>query len=178
MSYLLSQRTCLAVLLNIAMVVVFATIGQKNVLADKVVHSFYLPSVFKQGSDVRAREILFTAKYPGVIEADASWEQAKKKLTITLYDQEGKSLVSKKGRSPVHLVYKYSQEQFEKAKNLGNTFRVGISQSPFRTINGSVKISTPDKKVIEQDDTLDTRGPYGTFIEEEKEEEKEDDKDE
>jgi len=174
MSYLLSKRKCLVVLLNIAMVVVFATIDQKNVLAGKVVHSFYLPSVLKQGSDVRAREILFTAKYPGVIEADASWEQAKKKLTITLYDQEGKSLISKKGRSPVHLVYTYTQEQFEKAKILGNTFRVGISQSPFRTINGSVKISIPDKKVIEEDDTLDTRGPYGTFIEEEGEEEEED----
>ena len=172
MSYLLSKRTFLVVLLNIGMVVVFATIDQKNVLADKVIHSFFLPSVFKQGSDLRPREILFTAKYPGVIEADASWEQAKKKLTITLYDQEGKSLVSKKGRSPVHLVYRYSQEQFEKAKIIGNTFRVGISQSPFRTINGSVKISIPDKKVIEEDDTLDTRGPYGTFIEEETEEAK------
>ena len=65
---------------------------------------------------LRPREILFTAKYPGVIEADASWEPAKKKLTITLYDQEGKSLVSKKGRSPVHLVYTYTQEQFNKAR--------------------------------------------------------------
>ncbi len=169
MSCLLSKRTYLVVLLNIAMMVIFATTDQKNVLAGKVMHSFYLPSVFKQGSDVRPREILFTAKSPGVIEANASWEQAKKKLTITLYDQEGKSLVSKKGRSPVHLVYKYSQEKFEKAKLLGNTFRVGISQSPFRTINGSVMISTPDKKVIEKDDSINIRGPYGTFIEEEKE---------
>jgi hypothetical protein len=173
MSYLLSKRIFLVVLLNIAMVVVFATIDQKNVLADKVIHSFFLPSVFKQGSDLRPREILFTAKYPGVIEADASWEQAKKKLTITLYDQEGKSLVSKKGRSPVHLVYRYSQEQFEKAKITGNTFRVGISQSPFRTISGSVMISTPDKKVIEEDDSINIRGPYGTFIEEEEKEDKE-----
>jgi hypothetical protein len=173
MSYLLSKRTFLVVLINIAMVVVFATIDQKNVLAGKVVHSFYLPSVLNQGSDLRPREILFTAEYPGVIEADASWEQAKKKLTITLYDQEGKSLVSKKGRSPVHLVYKYSQEQFEKARIVGNTFRVGISQSPFRTISGSVMISTPDKKVIEEDDSINIRGPYGTFIEEEEKEDKE-----
>ncbi len=172
MSYLLYKRTFLVVLLNIAMVVVFATIDQKNVLAGKDVYSFYLPSVFKQGSDLRPREILFTAKYPGVIEADVSWEQAKKKLTITLYDQEGKSLVSKKGRSPVHLVYTYSQEQFEKAKITGNTFRVGISQSPLRTISGSVMISTPDKKVIEEDDSINIRGPYGTFIEEETEEAK------
>jgi len=171
MSYLLSKRTFLVVLINIAMVVVFATIDQKNVLAGKVVHSFYLPSVLNQGSDLRPREILFTAEYPGVIEADASWEQAKKKLIITLYDQEGKSLVSKKGRSPVHLVYKYSQEQFEKARIVGNTFRVGISQSPFRTISGSVIISTPDKKVIEEDDSINIRGPYGTFIEEEEEKE-------
>ena len=173
MSYLLSKRTFLVVLLNIAMVVVFATIDQKNVLAGKDVYSFYLPSVFKQGSDLRPREILFTAKYPGVIEADVSWEQAKKKLTITLYDQEGKSLVSKKGRSPVHLVYTYSQEQFDKSKIIGNTFRVGISQSPFRTVSGSVKISTPDKKVIEEDDSINIRGPYGTFIEEEEKEDKE-----
>ena len=108
MGYLLFKRTFLVVLINIAMVVVFATIDQKNVLAGEVVHSFYLPSVLNQGSDLRPREILFTAEYPGVIEADASWEQAKKKLIITLYDQEGKSLVSKKGRSPFHLVYRYS----------------------------------------------------------------------
>jgi hypothetical protein len=168
MGYFLSKRTYLAVLLNIAMVIVFATIDQKNILAGKVVHSFYLPSVLKQGSDVRPREILFTAKYPGVIEADASWEPDEKKLTITLYDQEGKSLVSKKGRSPVHLVYTYSPEDFNKAKFLGNSFRIGIAQSPFRTINGSVKISTPEKIVIEKDDSINIRGPYGTFIEEER----------
>jgi len=171
MSYLLSKRTCLVVLLSIAMVVIFATIGQKNVLAGKVVRSFYLPSILKKGSDVRPREILFTVKYPGVIEADASWEPAEKKLIITLYDQEGKSLVSKKERSPVHLVYTYTQEDFNKARFLGNSFRVGVSQSPFRTINGSIKIATPSKKVIEKDDSINIRGPYGTFIEEEEEKE-------
>ncbi|ODS31977.1 MAG: hypothetical protein SCARUB_02906 [Candidatus Scalindua rubra] len=134
-------------------------------------HSFHLPSVFKEGSDVRAREILFTAKYPGVIKVDASWEPGKKKLTITLYDQNGKSLVSKKDKSPVHLVYKYSQERFKKSKILGNTFRVGISQSPFKTINGTIKIKTPGKKVIEKDDSTDARGPYGTFVEEKDSEE-------
>jgi len=155
------------VLFNIAMVIAFATISQKGVLAGKVVHSFFLPSVLKQGSDVRPREILFTAKYPGIIEVDASWEPDEKKLTITLYDQEGKSLVSKKSKSPVHLVYMYTQEHFNKAKFLGNSFKIGISQSPFRTINGSVKIIAPDKKVIEKDDSVNIRGPYGTFIEEE-----------
>ena len=38
MGYLLSKRTFLVVLLNIGMVVVFATIDQKNVLAGKTVH--------------------------------------------------------------------------------------------------------------------------------------------
>ncbi len=169
MSYLLSKRTCLVVLLNIAIVVVFATISQKNVLAGKDVQSFHLPSVFKQGSDVRPREILFTAKYPGEIKIDVSWEPGKKKLKITLFDQDNKPLVSKKDKSPVQLAYEYSQERFEKAKILGNSFRIGISQSPFRTINGSVNISTPDKKVIEKDDSINVRGPYGTFIEEENE---------
>lgn len=173
MGCLLSKRTLFVALLNIVIVVVFTTIDHKNVLADEAVHSFYLPSVLKQGTDVYPREILFTAEYPGVIEANASWEQAKKKLTITIYDQEGKPLVSKKGRSPVHLVYKYSEEKFKKAKILGNTFRVGISQSPFRTITGSVMISAPDRKVIEKDDSINIRGPYGTFIEVEKEVDKE-----
>ncbi len=153
--------------------IVFTTIDQKNVLAGKNVHSFHLPSVLKQGSDVRPREILFTVKYPGDIKVDASWEPGEKELTITIYDQDGKSLVSKKDESPVHLVYTYTQEHFKKARFLGNSFRVGISQSPFKTINGSVKIITPGKKVIQEDDSINTRGPYGTFIEEEKEEDSE-----
>ena len=170
MSCLLFKRTFFLALLNIAVVIVFATFWQKNVLAGKNVHSFQLPSVLKQGSDVRPREILFTVKYPGDIKVDASWEPGEKELTITIYDQDGKSLVSKKDESPVHLVYTYSQEHFKKARFLGNSFRVGISQSPFKTINGSVKIITPGKKVIQEDDSINTRGPYGTFIEEEKEE--------
>ncbi len=173
MSCLLFKRTFFLALLNIAMVIVFATFCQKNVLAGKNVHSFYLPSVIKQGSDVRPREILFTVKYPGDIKVDASWEPGEKELTITIYDQDGKSLVSKKDKSPIHLVYTYTQEHFEKARFLGNSFRVGISQSPFKTINGSVKIITPGKKVIQEDDSINTRGPYGTFIEEEKEEDSE-----
>lgn len=171
MSYLLFKRTLLVALLNIAIVVIFTTIDRKNVLAAEAVHSFYLPSVLKQGTDVYPREIRFIAKYPGVIEADASWEPAERKLTITLYDQEGKSLVSKKGESPVHLVYTYTQEKFKKAKILGNSFKIGISQSPFKTINGRVKIRIPGKKVLEKDDSINIRGPYGTFIEEEKEKE-------
>ncbi len=161
--------------------VVFATPGKNIVLAGKEVRSFQLPSVLKQGSDVRPREILFTAKYPGDIEVDVSWEPEGKKLKITLYNQEGKSLISKKGKSPVHIVYNYTQEHFEKAKIRGNVFRVGISQSPFKTVNGSIEISTPEKKLIEKDDVINTRGPYGTFIEveerEEDEQEKEDSKD-
>ena len=171
MSCLLSKRTCLMVLLSIAMAVIFTTIGRKNVLAGNVEHSFYLPSILKQGTDVYPREIRFLAKYPGVIEADASWEPAERELTITLYDQEGKSLVSKKGPSPVHLVYKYSQEKFEKARILGNTFKVEVSQSPFKTINGKVKIHTPGKKAVEKDYAPGTRGPFGTYIDEENEEE-------
>ena len=173
MSCLLIKRTFFLALLNIAMVIVFATFWQKNVLAGKNVHSFHLPSVLKQGSDVRPREIIFTVKYPGDIKVDASWEPGEKELTITIYDQDGKSLVSKKDESPVHLVYTYTQEHLKKARFLGNTFRVGISQSPFKTINGSVKIITPGKKVIQEEDSINTRGPYGTFIEEEKEEDSE-----
>ena len=167
--YCLSRkRTSFLLLLNISMVIVFATFCQKNVLAGKNVHSFHLPSVFKQGSDVRNREISFDVKYPGDIKVDASWKVDHKKplvrkLRITLYDQEGNSLVSKKDVSPVHLVYEYTEEHFKKAKYLGNTFRIEISKSPFKTINGSVKIITPDKKVVEKDDSPGIRGPFGTF---------------
>ncbi len=151
--------------------VAFDTLGQNFVLAGKEVRSFRLPSVLKKGSDVRPREILFTAKYPGEIEVDVSWVPDGKKLNITLYSQDGKSLISKKDKSPVHIVYNYTQEHFEKAKILGNVFRVGISQSPFKTVDGSVKISTPDMKVIEKDNVINTRGPYGTFIKEDEKEE-------
>ena len=166
---LLSKRIFFLFLLNIGAMTIFATFDQKNVLAGKDVHSFHLPSVLKEGSDVQPREILFTAKYPGDIKVDASWEPDEKELTITIYGQDGKSLVSKKDKSPVHLIYTYTQEHLEKTKFLGNTFRVGISQSPFKTINGRVEISTPCKIVIKKDDSISTRGPYGTFIEEEKE---------
>ncbi len=169
MSRLLFKRTLLLALLNIAIVIAFATFVQKNVLAGKNVHSFYLPSILKEGTDVQPREILFIAKYPGDIEVDASWEPGERELTITIYDQDGKPLVSKKAESPVHLVYTYTQEHFKKTRLLGNSFGVEISQSPFKTINGSVKIITPDKKVIEEDDSINIRGPYGTFIEGEKE---------
>lgn len=165
---LLRKRTFFLFLLIISMMIVFATFCQKNVLAGKNVHSFYLPGVLKEGTDVQPREILFAVKYPGDIKVDASWEPGEKELTITIYDQDGKSLVSRKDESPIHLVYTYTQEHFKKARFLGNSFRVGISQSPFKTINGSVKIITPGKEVIEEDDSIDTRGPYGTFIEEEK----------
>ncbi len=171
MSNLLSKRAHLVVLLSIVMVVIFATIGQKNVLAGEIVRSFYLPSLLKQGTDAYPREIRFTAKYPGVIEAEASWEPVERELKITLYDQEGKPLASKKGVSPVHLDYTYTQVQLNKAKILGNTLKVVVSKSPFKTINGSIKIRIPDKKVIEEDDSINVRGPFGTFKEEKVEEE-------
>jgi hypothetical protein len=171
MDYLLSKKTCLMVLLSIVMVVIFTTIGKKNVQAGEVERSFYIPSIFKQGTEEYLKEIRFAAKYPGVIEADASWEPVERELTITLYDQEGKPLASKKGVSPVHLVYTYTQEQLNKAKILGNTLKVGVSKSPFKTVNGSIKIRIPDKKVIEEDDYINVRGPFGTFKEEVVEEE-------
>jgi len=170
---LLRKRIFFLFSLTIAMVIVFATFSQKNVLAGKNVHSFHLPSVFKQGSDVRNREISFDVKYPGDITIDASWKPVEKKLTITIYDQEGNSLVSKKDVSPVNLVYEYTEEHFKKVKYLGNTFRIGISKSPFKTINGSVEIITPSKKVIQEKDPINARGPFGTLVEEEKEEESE-----
>ncbi len=151
--------------------VIFATIGQKNVLAGEVVHSFYLPSILKQGTDVYPREVRFIAKYPGVIEADASWEPVERELTITLYVQEGKPLASKKGVSPVHLDYTYTRLQLNKAKILGNTLKVVVSKSPFKTINGSIKICIPDKIAIEEDNSINVRGPFGTFKEEKVEEE-------
>ena len=171
MSYLLSKRASLVVLLSIAIVVIFATIGLKNVLAGEVVRSFYLPSLLKKSTDVYPREIKFTAKYPGVIEADASWEPAERELKITLYNQEGKPLASKKGVSPVHLDYTYTKTQLNKAKILGNTLKVVVSKSPFKTINGNITIRIPDKIVIEEDNSINVRGPFGTFKEEVVEEE-------
>ncbi len=175
---LIKEKNIFLFSLTIAMVIVFATFCQKNVHAGKNIHSFHLPSVFKQGSDVRNREISFAVKYPGDIKIDASWEVDHKKpkarkLRITLYDQEGNSLISKKDVSPVHLVYEYTEEHFKKAKYLGNTFRIEILKSPFKTINGSVKIITPSKKVIQEKDPINARGPFGTLVEEEKEEESE-----
>ncbi len=176
MRYLSFKKLSIVVLLNFIIVIVFATARQNITLAGKEVRSFSLPSVLKQGSDVRPREILFTTKYPGEIEVDVSWKPDGKKLNITLYNQEGKSLISKKGKSPVHIIYSYTQEHFDKARILGNVFRLGISQSPFKTVKGSVKISTPDKMVIEKDEVIDTRGPYGTFLDEDEEKEDENEK--
>jgi len=128
---------------------------------------------FQASSDVRNREISFDVKYPGDIKVDASREPGEKKLTITIYDQEGKSLMSKKDVSPIRLVYTYTQEHFNKARFLGNSFRVGISQSPFKTINGSVKIITPGKKATQEEDPINARGPFGTLVEEETEDDSE-----
>ncbi len=171
MSYLLCKRTYLMALLSIVLMVIFATISQKKVLAGEIERSFYIPSIFKQGTEEYLREIRFAAKYPGVIEADASWEPVERELTITLYDQEGKPLASKKGASPVHLAYTYTQMQLNRAKLLGNQLKIGVSKSRFKTISGSIKIRVPDKKVIEEEDSINVRGPFGTFKEETVEEE-------
>jgi len=96
MSYSLSKRAYLMVLLSIVMVVIFATIGKKNVLAGEIVRSFYIPSIFKQGTEEHLREITVSARYPGVIEADATWEPVERELTIMLYDQEGKPWQARK----------------------------------------------------------------------------------
>ncbi len=179
MVFLFFKRSFFVILLNLIIVIPFTINGQNIALGGKEIRSFILPSVLKQGSDVRPREILFTAKYPGDIEIDVSWVPDGKKLTVTLYDQNGIPLISKKDESPVHIIHKYTQVHFEKAKIMGNVFRVVISQSPFKSINGSVEISTPDKKVIEEGDVVNNRGPYGTFIEgEEKEEGDEGEKEE
>jgi|APSaa5957512535_1039671.scaffolds.fasta_scaffold53810_2 hypothetical protein len=166
-SRLLLRRTLLVLLLNIVIMIVFTTRKQEDVLADENEHSFHLPSIFKHDNDLHSKEILFTAKYPGTINVNVSWEPCERKLTVTLYDQNGQSLISKKDESPLNLDYTYSQEHYEKAKFFGNTFRVGISPSLFKTLIGSVKISTPARKVVEGEDHEEVRGPFGTFIEEE-----------
>ena len=73
--------------------------------------------------------------------------------------------------SPVHLDYTYTQAQLNRAKILGNTLKVGLSKSPFKTISGKIKIRIPDKKAIEEGDSVNVRGPFGTFKEEVVEEE-------
>jgi len=176
--YCLLMKNIFLFLLNISVVIVFATFCQKNVLAGKNVHSFHLPSVFKQGSDVRNRKISFVVKYPGDIKIDASWKVDHKKplvrkLRITLYDQEGNPLVSKKDVSPVHLIYEYTEEHFKKAKYLGNTFKIEISKSSFKTINGSINIIAPGKKATQEEDPINARGPFGTLVEEETEDDSE-----
>jgi len=46
-----------------------------------------------------------------------------------------------------------------------------VSKSPFKTINGSITIRIPDKIAIKEDDSINVRGPFGTFKEEVVEEE-------
>ncbi len=165
--YLLLRRIFFTLLLNVVVVLAFVILEQEGVMAGENEHSFNLPGIFKHDNDLHSREILFTVKYPGVINVDVSWEPPERKLEVTLYDQSWQSLVCKKEKSPVHLDYQYSREHYEKAKFVGNTFRVGISQSLFKTVIGSVKISTPDRKVIKENGRDEIRGPFGTFIEEE-----------
>ena len=131
------------------------------------VHRFELTSGFKDSTDMRPREIIFKVEYPGLIEIDTSWTPRNRKLSITLYDQEGKALIGEKDKSPLHLAYDYDNDHFEKAKHFGGSFRVEISQSVFRSISGNVKIKTPGKKIVEEEKHDIIRGPYGTFIDEE-----------
>jgi hypothetical protein len=171
MSYSFCKKLFLVFLFNILIITAVTTFNQGSVTAAKEVRDFKLSSVLKDATDTRPREILFRAKYPGLIKIDASWTPEDKKLTITLYDQNKKSLLVKKGKSPQYLSYDYTQEHFKESKFLGNSFKVEISQSPFKSIIGTVKIETPDKGIIEKEDKDVIRGPYGTFIDEEDPEE-------
>lgn len=171
MSYSLFKKSFIAFLFNISIIIAFTSLNQGSVMAAKEVRHFKLISVLKDATDTRPREILFRAKYPGVIKIDVSWTPRDKKLTVTLYDQNKKSLLVKKGRSPLYLSYDYTKEHFKDSKFLGNSFRVEISQSPYKSIIGEVKIETPDKGIIEKEDYEVIRGPYGTFIDEEDPEE-------
>jgi hypothetical protein len=171
MSYSLFKKSFIAFLFNISIIIAFTTLNQGYIMAAKEVHNFQLSSGFKDATDMRPREILFVAKHPGVIKIDVSWIPKDKKLTVTLYDQNKKSLLGKKARSPLYLTYDYTKEHFKESKLLGSTFRIKISQSPFISINGTVKIETPDKGITEKEDHDVVRGPYGTFIDEEDPEE-------
>lgn len=171
MSYSLCKKLLLALLFNILIITTVTTLNQESVTAAKEVRDFKLSSVLKDATDTRPREILFRAKHPGLIKVDVSWTPENKKLTITLYDQNKNSLLVKKGRSPQYLSYDYTQERFKESKFLGNSFRVEISQSPFKSVIGTVKIETPEKGAVDKEDKDVIRGPYGTFIDKEDSEE-------
>ena len=163
MSYSLFKKSFIMFLFHVSIILALTNLYHGSVLAAKEVHHFKLTSGFKDATDMRPREILFMPKYPGLIKIDASWTPADKKLTITLYDQEKNSLVAKKDKSPVNIVYEYSREHYKKSKTLGSSFMVEISQSPYKSINGTVEIETPDKVKIEEEEHDEVRGPYGVF---------------
>ncbi len=167
MSYSFFKKTFIVFLFNIPIIIAFTTLNQGSIMAAKEVRYFKLSSVLKDATDTRPREISFRAKHPGLIKIDVSWTPKDKKLTVTLYDQKKKSLLVKKGKSPLYLSHDYTKEHFKDSKFLGNSFRVEISQSPYKSIIGEVKIETPDKGIIEKEDYEVIRGPYGTFIDEE-----------
>ncbi len=171
MSYSFFKKSFIAFLFNISIITAFTTLDQGYIMAAKEVHNFQLSSGFKDATDMRPREILFVAKHPGLIKIDVSWTPKYKKLTVTLYDQNKKSFLIKKGKSPQYLSYDYTQEHFKESKFLGSSFRVEISQSPFISIIGTVKIETPEKGAADKEDQDVIRGPYGTFIDEEDSEE-------
>ncbi|GJQ60899.1 MAG: hypothetical protein D8M57_15365 [Candidatus Scalindua sp. AMX11] len=160
------KRPQVTLLFLYSIMLIFASIDLEQSSAAEELHHFELTSGLKDSTDMQPREIIFPVEYPGRIEVYASWKPRNKKLTFTLYDQERKAIVGKKERSPLHLVYDYNKESFEKSKNLGNSFRVEISHSLFLSINGDVKIVTPDKTDIDEENHDIIRGPYGTFIEE------------
>jgi len=167
MSYSFCKKLFLVFLFNILIITAVTTLNQESATAAKEVQDFKLSSVLKDATDTRPREILFRAKHPGLIKIEVSWTPENKKLTLTLYDQNKKSLLVKKGRSPQYLSYDYTQEHFKESKFLGNSFRVEISQSPFKSIIGTVKIETPEKGVADKEEQDVIRGPYGTFIDKE-----------
>ncbi|MDR4503967.1 MAG: hypothetical protein MRK01_04130 [Candidatus Scalindua sp.] len=164
----LLKKPFTAFLFLFSIILLSASIDLEHGCTAEELHYFELVSGLKDATDMRPREIIFNVEYPGRIEIDATWKPGNKKLTFTLYDQASNALVGEKDKSPLHLVYDYDKDNFEKSIHLGYSFRLAISQSLFRSISGNVKIVTPDKTTIDKDDHDITRGPYGTFIEERK----------
>ncbi len=166
MHNLLLRKTPAIFLSLLTITLLFVSIGPEYGSAAEEIHHFELTSGLKDTTGMRPKEIIFTAEYPGRIEVEVSWKPGGKKLTVTLYDQAKNPIAGKKEKSPLHLAYVYDKDSFEKSKNLGHSFRVHISQSMLRSISGRVKILTPEKTDIDEEDRDTIRGPYGTFIDE------------
>ncbi len=163
----LLRKTPVIFLSLISITLLFVSIDPEYGSAAEEIHHFELTSGLKDTTGMRPGEIIFTAEYPGRIEVEASWKPDGKKLTFTIYDPAGNPITGKKEKSPLHLVYDYDKDSFDKSKNLGHSFRVEISKSIFLSVRGSVKILTPEKTNIEEEKRDTIRGPFGTFIDEE-----------